>query len=377
MKTLPLLCATALTAVSLSFGPALAAEEAMKKPADNTAAEQTEMKKPDAAEEKADTENMDAAKAETETLGTIVIQDVAAQKEFLKTLYDAQISLHNKDKKQAKTYIQAAMDQLGQMTGAIKTDMGTKDPANEVDAKQEKLDKSADTADQVNDEAKTAKNNEAVTSDDKSAAETEAAKVEIYEDSYKGRKVMEVEFGSTLMPERAVMPVDNGEITVVAIQKALDIKGLKLAELKDVDVRYISAEFDAGTVKEQLLQARAELEKEDFYGAQYDLLQIQREMLEDGDDDAIPAQTRARDNIALTRYLVKAQSFDAARETIDEAESALGDMDALPATENKQKAGLANFRKEVASLRKAIEEQDPTMLDKIDETLKSWWNELS
>ena len=94
MKTLPLLCATAITAASLSMTPAIAGE---KKPADDAKVENVK------ADEKANTQE------------TIQKADVEDQKTFLKTLYDAQIALHNKMSKQAQNYIQAAMDQLGKI----------------------------------------------------------------------------------------------------------------------------------------------------------------------------------------------------------------------------------------------------------------------
>ena len=130
-------------------------------------------------------------------------------------------------------------------------------------------------------------------------------------------------------------------------------------------------------ISEQLLQARKELDNEDFYGAQYDLLQIQRSMLVDG-DDMIPAQTRARDNIALTRYLVKSESYDAARETLDEAEAALDEMQDAKEDGNERVAGnVTRIKGEIDNLDKELEKRDPTMLDKIDNKLKSWWNDLS
>lgn len=355
MKTLPLLCATALTAVSLSVTPLMAEEK--KNTGDNTKVEN------------AKTDEM------VKSQETIQKVDVEDQKTFLETLYNAQIALHNKKAKEAQNYIQAAMDQLGK----IKT--------SEIEVRETIKRTNMDSAERVNSADKgayvpskhpTNKDKTTEMKDAKALSDaTEMEKEQAYNDIYKGRKVLEVEFGSTIMPEKAVMPISNGSVTTKAITDALTIEGLKSEEIKDVNVRYIAQTMDREEISEQLIQARNELQKEDFYGAQYDLLQIQRSMLEDG-DDVIPAQTRARDNIALTRYLVKAESYDAARETLDEAEAALDDMEDSQEDGNTRVAGhVTKIKGEIESLDKVIEKRDPTMFDKIDNQLKSWWNDLS
>lgn len=355
MRTLHLLCATALTAVTFSTAPVVAAE--------NNNAKKTEVIK-------------------VEKGAKLEMMDIEGKKTFLETLYDAQVALHNKKSKQAQNYIQAAMDQLGKIRevdvttksqekvaqdGAKKTNMDADDRVNSAA-------KNNDKAAHEKDDYVPSKHPVKVESD---KVETTKNKKEVYNDSYKGRKVLEVQFGSTIMPEKAVMPIANGNVTNGAIKQALTIEGLKKGEIKDVKIRYITMKMDKKAARDQLIEARKELESEDFYGAQYDLLQIQRSMLEDGDDN-IPAQTRARDNIALTRYLVKSEDYDAARETLDQAEDAIDDMEEASKTKNQALASnVVKIKREIESLDDVIKKRDPSMFDKIDEKLETWWNELS
>ena len=372
MRKFPLLCATALTAVALTTGGVMA---------------DTRMESPVA------TDDVDSVKAKAEQGAVATVKNVAQKRAFLDTLYKAQVALHSKDRDAARKHILDADKQLDILAPAPARKKSTAEK-NADDATKTQMDAEtgivaapADAAaPEVNstqmdapqmDSPETAEadrvpeNTPASDSDESIAVDTAAAE-NIYQDIYAERKVLEVEFGSTLMPEKAVMPVTDGQVTVAAIQKALNIDGLKKGALRDVDVRYIADDIDGDVLREQLDQAKDELVKGDYYGAQYDLLQIQRGMLADG-DNVVPAQTRARDNISLTRYLVGAEEFNAARETINEAEAALDDLEGS----EQQVSDISEIKGEVASLRKQIEKRDPSMFEKIDKKLESWWKKLS
>lgn len=362
MRKFPLLCATALTAVSLTAGGVMA---------------ETKMEAPDATMAEA------GVKANAEKEAAVTLRNVVQKRAFLDTLYKAQVALHSKDRDGARKHILDADKQLDAFSGG-KRKSQKQLPEND----QANVEGKVTEAPAEPDEVETGTNDPVA----QTAPETPPAAVEqqddaapannvtpgianaenIYQDVYAERKVLEVEFGSTLMPEKAVMPVKDGQVTVAAIEKALRIEGLKKGELKDVDVRYIADDMDVARVREQLNQAKDELVKNEYYGAQYDLLQIQRGMLEDA-EDVVPAQTRARDNLALTRYLVREEEFEAARETVTAAQTALDELD----SSETNIADLSQIKDEVKTLRAQIEKRDPTMLEKIDKKLESWWKKLS
>lgn len=365
MRKFPLLCATALTAVSLAAGGVMA---------------ETKMEAPDATMAEA------GVKANAEKEAAVTLKNVVQKRAFLDTLYKAQVALHSKDRDMARKHILGADKQLDAFFGGKKKSqkqLPENDPA-EVDGKVGEAPAEPDgvetfASDRVAQGASETPRAAVEQQEDAGPAgpandvTADIANAEnIYQDVYAERKVLEVEFGSTLMPEKAVMPVKDGQVTVAAIEKALRIEGLKKGELKDVDVRYIADDMDVARVREQLNQAKDELVKNEYYGAQYDLLQIQRGMLEDA-EDVVPAQTRARDNLALTRYLVRQEEYEAARETVTEAQTALVQLD----SNETNIADLSQIKGEVKTLRKQIEEQDPTMLETIDKKLESWWKKLS
>jgi len=122
--------------------------------------------------------------------------------------------------------------------------------------------------------------------------------------SYEGYKVVEIEFGGILIPHSVVVPVPNRDLTVEAIAASVSLEGIEQGGVKDSAVRYIAYDVDKEDVRHELEDARYELRKGDLVAARMDLLDAQQSLLE-SNKTIIPARQRARDQLALTRFLVQ------------------------------------------------------------------------
>jgi len=265
-----------------------------------------------------------ANQAPPESKQALIMQATQAKRDILSNLYYAQLSLHQNQRWQGEKYIDRALMQMGEIPGKWQDDFDE----NEL--------------------------------------------MDMFDDPvYQGRKVVEISFGSPLMPEQAIMPVYDTTLTVAILDDTLQLKGLEPGSVRDAKVRYIAFDVEKDDIREELLEAKQALEERDMYSAQYDLLQVQRDMLEDKADVVSP-RIRARDHIALTRYLVQQQAYDAAREAWQEAEAALSATDKW-----KDQATVHNMREQLSQLDEKIDRNHDTMVEQIDDQLQQWWQQLS
>jgi len=248
-------------------------------------------------------------------------QDLAAKQGLMESLYHAQISLHNGKRVEGTKYLTEALQHLNNVVYSDTDDMPLGDT---------------------------------------------------YEDHpYKGRKVIEIEFGAGLMPQHAVIPVPSKELTVDAIADSLNLDGIERGGVKDATVRYIAYDMDKEDIREGLLDAQKDLLNDDVESSQSELADVQQELLEDN-EETVPARERVRDHISLTRFFMKQAEYDAAGEVLQDAESALSDM--LKGTDDIETGQKLSV--EMKALEKEISKRNPSLLQEIDKKLETWWNDL-
>ncbi len=233
-----------------------------------------------------------------------ISQDVQLKKDVLSSLYDAQVSLHNENNLKADKHVQAALRLLERITH---TDH---DINPLVDAFDEKV--------------------------------------------YDGHKVVELSFGSLFKPERAVMPMKEKMLSKSDIDVMLDITKLKSGSLDEAEIRYIAFDIEKPDTRSELIEARKAIADGDLYSAMYDLLQVQRDMLEDN-PLSVPARIRARDHIALTRFMIEKEEGKAAIHALEIADNALSEM--REGTDDL--AGLKSIEREISDLRKRVQQIHP------------------
>ncbi len=239
-----------------------------------------------------------------------------SRQDFLFSLYDAQIALHNKNAEKAAEHIDAALRLVDELQDVDKeTDFGT----------------------------------------DKALYNTL-------------RRVVELDFGTFFTPERAVMPVTNENLTGAKLYEAINIEELEEGTLKEAKIRYIAFDIDSTQFKGELTEALKAIKEDDLYSAQYDLLQIQRDMLEDVDME-IPPTLQARDNIALARFLLAHREYGAAVKALDSVEAALSDLNG-----SNQPQLVERAKEEVAALREYASKRDTERNKLMNKSFSAPWS---
>lgn len=244
--------------------------------------------------------------------------DLEAKKEFLSHIYEAQIQLHSKNGAETAKHLQQANETLQGIHPAGPYESGLADA----------IDKKA----------------------------------------YLGAKAVEIAYGPPLMTEKTVIPITEADVTIETLEDTVNMTGIERGTVKDAEVRYIAFDFDRDKVQKQLNQAQKKLAEQDFSGAQEELRKIQRDVLEDSQEN-IPAKIRARDHLALARFMMQKAEYDAAREAMDSARNALNNM--------QGQAEATAINAELQQLAGTINDRDPTALQKLDKKLEEWWNQLS
>ena len=265
-----------------------------------------------------------------------IVNDEAANNAFLAALYDAQISLNQRQAEESLENIATV---------------------------RKKLDALHDSPDRAESDAR----------ESGEAVEAMTPLHELEEARYAGAKAVEIEFGASLMPEKAVAPLPEGNASYEKINDALDVAALKPGSIKNARIRYVTLNVDKKKIGDRLDAAIRAINKGSLADAQYDLLQIHRQALQDKGINLVPAQTRARDHIALARFMAGKAELAGARSALDAAEKALKELQ----NGTDDVASMSAIRNDLATLESAIDDRDPGLVDKIDKALDDWWKRLS
>ncbi|TNE64342.1 MAG: hypothetical protein EP335_07715 [Alphaproteobacteria bacterium] len=189
-------------------------------------------------------------------------------------------------------------------------------------------------------------------------------------------KVAELKYGSALMPKVIYVPLGDGDLTIDGLADTLRIKGIERGDVEDAEVRYVRLKLDDDKLIHDLNETREELTDNDLTGARAQLLDAQKSMIVDYDGEE-PPETVARDHITLTRFMLKANEYEGAREALDVAEAALvklgGDKDVV----GRSAPSVEEIQAQADELAELISRRDPTLADKIDKQLEAWWKSLS
>ena len=313
MRKATLMCATAMSVLAIGAAPVLSAGSN----ADATGTVKPGLTSPSAS-----------------------INDLAARKMFLTDLYHAQLAMQSKDKIAAEKHISDAVHKL-------KTVGGTED--NEAKGI---IPKAKETAEDIVEKVDPSVEGTAMSSN-----------------LFDERKVISLEVEGEVEPDDLVYPVSG---TGQDFAKAVTESKLDGKKLEGAKIRYIALEVDATSAKTQLQQALKEIKSDNYSDAEDQIEDVQESFLEER-EQIIPAKLRAKDNISLTRLMVQKAQYEAARDSLEEAEDALTDLKDKKGSE----VAVQNIQSEFEELEKQIAQQDPDLLDKIDSTLEKWWNSLS
>ena len=315
MRKATLMCATAISLLTVGATPVLSAGSS----ADATGTSKQEMTSPSA--------NMN---------------DLAARKMFLTDLHHAQLAMQNKDKSAAEKHVSDAVHKLKTVGGY------------DGNAAKKIIPKAKETAKDIVEKA-----------DPTSEVEGTTISSGVFDE----RKVIALEIEGDVEPDDLVYPVSGNDQNFAKVMSQSNLEGKKLEGAK---VRYIALEVDTGSAETRLQQALKEIKSDNYSDAEDQIEDVQEAFLEER-EQIIPAKLRAKDNISLTRLMVQKSQYEAARDSLEEAEDALADLKDKKGSEN----AVQNIQSEFKELEKQIAQQDPDLLDTIDTTLEKWWNSLS
>ncbi len=315
MKKATLMCATAMSLLVVGVTPALSS---------GSSANATETAK------------------QGMTTPSASMNELAARKMFLTDLHHAQLAMQNKDKVAAEKHISDAVHKLKSVGG--------------YDGKKPQgiIPKAKETAEEIIEKV-----------DPTAEVEGTTMPSKLFDE----RKVISLEIEGDVEPDDLVYPVSANDQNFAKVMTESNLEGKKLEGAK---VRYIALKVDAASAEARLQEALKEIKSDNFSEAEDQIEDVQESFLEER-EQIVPAKLRAKDNISLTRLMVQKAQYEAARDSLEEAEDALAEL-----KDNKHSKGaVQNIQSEFKELEKQIAQQDPDLLDKIDTTLEKWWNSLS
>ena len=169
-------------------------------------------------------------------------------------------------------------------------------------------------------------------------------------------------------------PVETGPIKLKKVSSGPIWAGSKGVAVTDAEIVYLTVDVNGGKPEKLLTEANAQIAKNDLTGAQDTLASLVNSVIS-VDTTAEAPLDKARDNMALARSFIAAKNFDGARFALKHADDALNTM----ANDDKYKShhpDIAGMRKDVGAMQDDIERKDPTMLEKADATIETWWNQM-
>ncbi len=148
----------------------------------------------------------------------------------------------------------------------------------------------------------------------------------------------------------------------------------KATAVRDVEL----VTFDIAIIPEKatlhLQEAKKKLETSDYKAASNELQQLLEESVHEVKSETQPF-IKLRDNIYLTRILIRQQNYDGARYTLKYAKSALDEYE-KSVTDDNLRTNVKNLRTEIESLDKTIKSKDPTLVQQSVAKIDKWWNDM-
>lgn len=142
----------------------------------------------------------------------------------------------------------------------------------------------------------------------------------------------------------------------------------------DADIVYLTLDFDGDEAQKYLNAADTAVTAGNLKEASSQLAKLTSTVMTVENQVAMPLN-KARDNITLARGFIAGENYAGARYALRHADDALNAMEKSDIYKN-QRRKIVSMRKDVKSLQGAITKKDPTLLEKADQQMEQWWEEL-
>lgn len=187
------------------------------------------------------------------------------------------------------------------------------------------------------------------------------------------QKVIKLEYGSALVAQSTIIPVNDAALTLHSLETDIDMNGIKRGAIHAASVKYVRYTIDKPAMRRALVDALDKTNKGHFAITQNIIQRLHDAMLKD-DSSQVDLQAQARDHLILARYLIKNAEFNGARDALTKADSIAGK--ALNQNMPWKTVDIAKLRARIATISKQLKAQDPTVLDQMDAMLKEWWSDI-
>ncbi|MFC3051463.1 hypothetical protein [Kordiimonas pumila] len=188
-------------------------------------------------------------------------------------------------------------------------------------------------------------------------------------------RVVELKFGSSLMPKVVYVPIGDDDLDMSTLSKALTLKGIDRGDVEGAEIHYVRLRVIESKLIHDLNEAREELTDDDFGGTRDQIIDAQKSMIYEASSAQKPEEV-AKDHVTLTRYMLKVAEYEGARKALDVAETALVAIRLNADAAGHNTAEVDKIRVQADELDEMISRRDPTLFEQIDHKLESWWEKL-
>ncbi len=182
-------------------------------------------------------------------------------------------------------------------------------------------------------------------------------------------------FGRVLYGERGsyYIPIADDTYAVRTYARGPFWSRHKASAVRDVELVSVDIAINPERATAHLEAAKRHLHDGDHRRADTELEQLLAESIHETTSVRQPF-TRLRDNIYLTRILIRQENYDGARYTLKHARKALDEYEKDAPVEHY--AGITTLRQEINVLDNTIKQHDPNMLKKAGDKVEGWWEDL-
>lgn len=192
------------------------------------------------------------------------------------------------------------------------------------------------------------------------------------------RKVTEVESGRIIYKYDTAykyhyFPIQTGPVQVKTMDTGPVWAKNDLAVI-EADTVYLTLDLTGNNAENHLNKTIEAISAKNLKLADKHLAELTEEIVTVDSRVSTP-NVKASDNITLARNFIAGKNYEGASYALKHADDALDEMQ----KDNNNKARIdeiAVMRKDVSSLQEYVAKKDPTMIQKINSRVDSWWKDL-
>lgn len=169
-------------------------------------------------------------------------------------------------------------------------------------------------------------------------------------------------------------PIQTGPVEVKLIDDGPAWTKSDLA-VTDADIVYLTVDLTDNKAATYLKDAETAVAAGNLREADNQLAKLVENVVSVDSRVSLPHE-KARDNISLSRRFVASKNYDGARNALNHADDALDEMQNGETYKGRRNDIIA-MRQEINEIQQIISRRDPSLLEKLDSKMETWWNNLN